>query len=122
MEFSLRLIRSFRFAFEGAAYLLRTQPNARLHLLAGIAVVLVCAFLKLTSVEWALIALAIAIVWMAEAFNTAVETLANRVTIEREPQIKIVKDVAATATLFAATGGCDCGNIDPRRQDRVSLP
>lgn len=107
----MRLLRSFRFAFEGAAYLLRTQANARIHLLAAIAVIAVCSFLSLNSIEWAVIVLCIAFVWSSEAVNTAIETLCDRVTTDRDPQIKIVKDVSAAATLFAAIGAACVGGI-----------
>ena len=105
----MRLVHSFRYAFEGAVYLLRTQPNARYHLFAAMIVIGVCACLKMTATEWAIIATCIAMVCMAEAFNSAIEMLADRVTRERDPQIKIVKDVAAAATLFAAMGAMVVG-------------
>lgn len=37
---------------------------------------------------------------MAEAFNTALERLADRVTRERDPLIRVAKDVAAAAVLL----------------------
>ena len=107
----MRLLRSFRFAFEGAAYLLRTQANARIQLLAAIGVIATGGFLGLNPVEWAVIVLCIAFVWSSEACNTAIETLCDRVTAERDPQIKIVKDVSAAATLFAAIGAACAGAI-----------
>lgn len=48
--------------------------------------------------------LAIGWVWTAEAFNTAIERLADRVTAERDPQIGIVKDLAAAGVLVSAVG------------------
>lgn len=107
----MRLIRSFRYATEGTAYLLRTQANVRIHLLAAIAVIALCSFLSLNSIEWAIIGLCIAFVWSSEAFNTAIETLCDRITTERDQQIKIVKDVSAAATLFAAIGAACTGVI-----------
>ena len=108
-ENRMRLLRSFRFAFQGAAYLLRTQTNALIHLAAALIVIGTGCFLVLSHIEWALIILCIAVVWTAEAFNTAVETLANRVTLELDPMIKTAKDVSAAATLFAAMGAVGVG-------------
>ncbi|MFO0938805.1 MAG: diacylglycerol kinase family protein [Gemmataceae bacterium] len=105
------LFRSFRFAFEGAVYLLRTQFNARIHLAVAIVVIAAGFVFKLSAIEWCLIAFNIAFVWSAEAFNTAIETLADRVTMERDPKIKIAKDVAAAATLFAAMCAAGTGLI-----------
>lgn len=107
----MRLLRSFRFAFEGAAYLLRTQANFRIQFFAAFAVVAVCGFLGLNAAEWAVILLCIAFVWSSEAVNTALEVLCDRGTTERDPQIKIVKDVSAAATLFAAIGTACVGTL-----------
>jgi diacylglycerol kinase len=105
----MRLFRSFRHAFAGAAFLLRTQPNARLHLLAAIVVIAISAWLGPTAIEWALIAFGITAVWAAEAFNTAIEVLCDRVTTDHDPQIKIVKDVSAAAVLGVAAGAAVVG-------------
>ena len=69
--------RSFSHAFRGIATLLASQHNARIHALATIAVVIVGFALGVTRLEWALLVAAIALVWLAEAFNTAVEFVAD---------------------------------------------
>ena len=46
--------------------------------------------------------LAISIVWLAEAFNTAIERLSDAVTVEPNDNIGYAKDVAAGAVLSAA--------------------
>ena len=60
------------------------------------------AVLNVTRVEWALLAAAIGLVWMAEAFNTALEFLADEVTEERRERIRMAKDAAAFGVLAAA--------------------
>ena len=57
---------------------------------------------RLSSDEWRWIILAIALVWVAEAFNTAIERLADAVTVEPNANIGYAKDVAAGAVLVAA--------------------
>lgn len=94
--------RSFRFAFLGLRYLLSSEHNARLHLLATVAVVSLGSVLRLSFNEWRWLLLAIALVWIAEAFNTALERLGDAVTIEHNPNIGRAKDVAATAVLMAS--------------------
>ena len=49
--------------------------------------------------------------WVAETFNTGLEVLANAVTPERHPIVKIAKDVAAAAVLMAAIGAFVVGCI-----------
>lgn len=48
---------------------------------------------------------------MAEAFNTAIEKLADRVTCERDPLIGAAKDVAAGAVLLFAIASVAVGLI-----------
>lgn len=96
-------------ALRGLVFLMRSQRNARVH---GVITALVLALglgLQITRLEWAFIALATAAVWAAEAFNTAVERLADRVTTERDPLIKQAKDVAAGAVLIACAGAVAVG-------------
>lgn len=45
--------------------------------------------------------LAIALVWIAEAFNTAVERLGDAVTQEPNDYLRFAKDIAAGAVLVA---------------------
>ena len=52
--------------------------------------------------EWLWIILAIGVVWYSEAVNTAIERLADAVTLERDPNIKIAKDCAAAGVLVAS--------------------
>lgn len=93
-------LRSFRFAADGILALFRFENNAKIHLLAALAVVVAGFWLRLDRVEWALILTQVALVWAAEAFNTAIEKLADVVSPERHPQIKAVKDLAAGAVLL----------------------
>jgi diacylglycerol kinase len=59
-------------------------------------------YFRLSSDEWRWIILAIALVWLSEALNTAIERLADAVTTERNENIGYAKDVAAGAVLAAA--------------------
>ena len=83
-------------------YLIATEHNSRIHLAASIGVVLLGLLLHIGSGDWLWIGLAIGIMWYAEAMNTAVERLADAVTLERDPMIKIAKDCAAAGVLIAA--------------------
>jgi diacylglycerol kinase (ATP) len=95
-------IRSFKFAFKGLRNLFSTQPNARIHLLSTLVVILVGFLLHITLVEWALVAVAVALVITAEAFNTALEYLTDLVSPDYHPVAGKVKDVAAAGVLIAA--------------------
>jgi diacylglycerol kinase len=102
-------LRSFAHAFRGLAHLVRSQPNARIHLLATILICAAGAYVGLDRTEWLWIVLAVVLVWSAEAFNTALEHLADALHPERHPEIGLAKDVAATAVLVAALGAAALG-------------
>jgi diacylglycerol kinase (ATP) len=102
---------SFRYAFAGWWYVLRTQRNAWIHALATIAVVLLASWLRVSNVEWAVLVLAITIVWTAEIFNTGLEALVDLASPEFHMTAKIAKDVAAGAVLAAACGAAITGLI-----------
>jgi diacylglycerol kinase len=97
-----RLVQSFRCALRGIARLVQTQANARIHLLATVVVLGAGVGLHLAAREWLWIALACALVWSAEALNSALEVLADRVSREDDPLIRDAKDLAAAAVVFCA--------------------
>jgi diacylglycerol kinase (ATP) len=107
-SFTARL-HSFRYALAGLRTLLLTQHNAWLHAAATAVVVAAGLVLGLSRAEWCWLVLAMTLVWMAEALNTALEFLADAVTQEFHPLILQAKDVAAAAVLIAAIGALVIG-------------
>jgi len=103
MPFSIRKrAGSFTHAFRGVSTLVRTQHNAWLHLLITIAVLGFGYGLHITPGEWSVVILAIGMVWASEALNTAVEFLADEVSLERRELLGKAKDVGAAGVLFAS--------------------
>lgn len=68
-------------------------------------------FFELAVVEWVLLTLTIALVFVAEALNTAIEFLADAVMPARHPMIEKSKDVAAAAVLVAAIASVVTGAL-----------
>lgn len=95
-------LRSIAFAVNGLGLLVRHEPNMRLHLGAAFVVTAAGIWLGLSMTDWQWIILAIALVLMTEALNTAVEQTCNAVSREFHPAIKAAKDVAAGAVLISA--------------------
>lgn len=104
-------LRSFRYAFRGMRLLLRNEHNARIHAGAAIGVITAGFIFRLSAGEWGIVAVLIAAVFMAEAFNSAVEYLADRLSPEFDPLIGKAKDVAAAGVLFMALGAAVVGLI-----------
>ena len=102
-RFSLRArLDSFRYAFDGLITMIFEQHNARIHLVVTLAVLALGLLTGLESIEWMMVILAICLVWMAEAVNTALETLADAAVPETHELVAKAKDVAAAAVLIAA--------------------
>jgi diacylglycerol kinase len=97
-----KFIRSVGFALEGIVSLIKSENNARIHFLATVLVIIAGVYFQISSNDWLWIALAITLVWLAEAFNTSIESLADFVSTEKHPMVKKVKDIAAAGVLFAA--------------------
>jgi diacylglycerol kinase (ATP) len=78
------------------------EHNGWIHAGATAVVLGASIHFRLSSDEWRWIILAIGLVWLSEALNTAIERLADAVTLERNEHIGYAKDVAAGAVLAAS--------------------
>lgn len=108
----LRLrIQSFKYAFKGLFDLLKTQPNAQIHLLVTTLVVIAGFYFQVSGLEWAILVFTIGLVFAAEAFNTALEYLTNLVSPDYHPLAGKTKDVAAAAVLITAIAAILIGII-----------
>ena len=95
-------LKSFQFAFSGCLYVLHTQPNAWIHLFFTSVVIVMGLWLKISKWDWAVIIFAMALVWISELFNTALEAVIDLVSKDQNHLAKIGKDVGAAAVLIAA--------------------
>ena len=93
---------SFKYAFSGLLYVLKTQKNAWLHFAATVLVVLFAWWLRIERFEWLAILLVIGIVWTAEFLNTALEVIVDLASPEKHPLARVGKDVGAASLLIAA--------------------
>jgi len=100
---------SFTYAFHGIAHVLRTQRNARIHLLISAAVIGAGWLFRVTPVEWAILALTMGVVFSAEMINTVAELAVDLLTQRAHPMAKIAKDVGAGAVLIAALAAVAVG-------------
>ncbi len=96
------MLKSFGYALHGVAYILRTQRNARIELAVALAAVVLGLWLGLTSLEWAVLAITIALVLVLEWVNTSLELAVSLASPERHPSAKAAKDVAAACVLLGA--------------------
>jgi len=102
-------LESFRCAFRGVRTLLASQHNAWIHLLAAVSACGLGLLIGISRIEWIAIVVAIVMVWMAEALNTAFEFLCDVASPEFHPLVQKGKDVAAAAVLLSAAGAVIIG-------------
>lgn len=106
-----KFIRSVGFALEGLKALVVGENNARIHTLATLVVLCVGIWLKLETTDWLWIAAAIALVWILEAINTAIEAVVDLASPEIHPLAKKAKDIMAAAVLIGAVFAIIVGGI-----------
>lgn len=94
---------SFRYAFYGLMTMIIDQHNARIHLVATLSVLALGLLTGLNSLDWLWVFLAVSLVWITEALNTALEYVADAAVPETNELVAKAKDVAAAAVLIAAT-------------------
>lgn len=104
-------IRSIRDALEGIITILRTQHNAWVHAAATILVVVAGIVFNVSALEWCWLIVAVVMVWVAEALNTAIELLCDVAFPDFHPVVKKAKNVAAGSVLVAAIGAVLIGLI-----------
>ncbi|MHB8815404.1 MAG: diacylglycerol kinase [Steroidobacteraceae bacterium] len=98
------LWRRMGFALAGLLHGLRTERSVRFEAVVLVLVLAALAILRPEPIWWAAAALASAGVLAAELLNTAIETLADHLSPEFHPQIKVVKDCAAAAVFVSVVG------------------
>lgn len=102
-------VKSFHFAFTGLKELVKSEPNARIHLVATILAIVAGIFFKISTNEWCIVSIVIGLVWAAEGFNTVIEKLVDHITPEYNETARVVKDISAGAVLACAIGAFACG-------------
>jgi diacylglycerol kinase (ATP) len=95
-------LKSFIYALHGIWSGIADQRNLKFQL--GVALIVIGAgfYLSITSMEWCIILICIALVIGLELINTALENLVDLVTLERNPLAGKIKDIAAGAVLIVS--------------------
>lgn len=110
--FTLRKrLRSFSYAFHGIFLLVSQEANVWIHCFAAVCVIAAGFFFGISTMEWVAVVFAIGMVLAAEAVNSAVEALADRVTENYDEAIKRTKDLASGAVLILAMAAAVIGCI-----------
>lgn len=95
------LLQNFGYAIDGIKYFFRSERNGRIQLLIAVTVIVLGFIIELSAMEWCIILGCIALVISLEMMNTALERVCAMLSLEFHPMVKIIKDVAAGAVLWA---------------------
>ena len=99
----------FRYALQGILVFCRTEHNAIIYSLSTIAVFIASLMKGVTKIEATALVIVIGFVWVSELFNTAIECLADLITLKTDARVKNIKDVAAGAVLLSVVAAVITG-------------
>ncbi len=108
---AVKRAQSFTHAWRGVQIIVKTQHNAWLHLLAATVAIGLGYYFCISAMEWLALILAIGLVLVTEAINTALEFDIDLTSPEYHPFARDTKDVAAGAVLIAAATAVIIGLI-----------
>lgn len=107
----MSIIQNFKYALIGLAHILKSERNARIHLVVAIVVSIAAIALDLPAAEMVAIFFAIMTVFIAEIFNTVAEKMLDLVHPDQSPKVALIKDMAAGAVLVTAVGAAIMGFV-----------
>ncbi|MDO8573851.1 MAG: diacylglycerol kinase family protein [Candidatus Daviesbacteria bacterium] len=110
-KFSKGRVLSFRYAITGIITALKEEPNLKFHFLAGVVVIIVSLFLKISKPDFIIIIFLIGFVISVELTNTAIEAVVDKFTDKEHPGAKLAKDISAGAVLIAAITSTAVGTL-----------
>ena len=97
-----KVLKSFKFAYQGLKYAFTYEQNMVVHILVTIVVIILGVLLKISVIEWLFCFIVIGLVIATELINTAIEAVVDLVTEEKKVLAKIAKDTASAAVFVFA--------------------
>lgn len=107
----MQRLAAFRYAIAGIIYCVHKEIHMKVHVVAALGALGLAWRYELSSIELGILFLTIASVITAELFNTALETLVDKVSPEFHPLAKAAKDAAAGAVLIQVVAALGVGYV-----------
>ena len=98
-----------RYALTGLTIVWKGELNFRIEIGCAALVIALGFFFGISRIEWMLVMVSIALVVIAETFNTALEELCDVFQPTHNPHIAKIKDLSAAAVLLASLGALVIG-------------
>jgi len=106
-----KLLNSFKYAFEGIFSSFKAERNMKIHIFIMIIVIIMGVIFKISKIEWIILTILFSIVISGELFNTAIETVVDIASPEKNDKAKLAKDISAGAVLVLTIGSLIIGII-----------
>lgn len=104
-----KLIKSFKFAFNGIKETIKNEQNIKVHLFVMLLVIVAGIIFRINKIEWIICIILFGLVIGAELFNTALENTIDLITKEKNENARIAKDASAGAVLVIAIVSASIG-------------
>lgn len=95
-----RVLNATRFSLAGLRAAARHEASFRQELVVGVPLLLAVPWLAPGKVEGLLMAGSVLLVWIVELLNSALEALADAVSVSHHPLIGRAKDIGSAAVMF----------------------
>ncbi|MFD2823792.1 diacylglycerol kinase [Lacinutrix iliipiscaria] len=110
-SFLVNRLKSVKYAFKGAYLLITTESSIKIQCVIGLIMTILGFYFKLSSTEWIIQILCIALIIAIEGINTAIEEVADFIHPEHHSKIGLIKDLAAGAVFIFAIAAVIVGCI-----------
>jgi len=102
-KISNNVFKSFKYAFNGIFYVLKTSRNFKIQLIFALAILIISFLLQISSSNYILLIATIMSVLILEILNTSIESIVDLVVKKEFSSLaKISKDTSAGAVLLAS--------------------
>lgn len=96
-----RILKSFKFSFDGLKYAYTHEQSLALHVIVMILIIACGIGFQISPMQWVITLVMGALILVAELFNTSIEAVVDMVTEEYHPLAKVAKDTASAACFVA---------------------
>ena len=110
-SFLLNRLKSIKYAFKGAFLLITTESSIKIQFFIGVIMTILGFIVNLSTTEWIIQILCIALIIAIEGLNTAIEEIADFIHPEQHSKIGLIKDLAAGAVFIFAIAAAIVGCI-----------
>ena len=101
-SFFIKRIKSVGYAFKGAFLLITTEASVKVQFFIGVIMTALGIYFNLSTTEWIIQIITIALIMALEGLNTAIEEIADFIHPEHHKKIGLIKDLAAGAVFIFA--------------------